>query len=1250
MSTVEKKSPSVGKARPPWHERVQSGRQLARNWRLLGLLGLCAAVLLASLPWVLSHTPLGTTLAKRVANRFGLNLKINSIEIGWFSSLHLQGVSIAGPENKSPLTISQVQSDVGLFDLLGIFSFKPGEWVLRGVTAHAYLVENQFSFEKGLRALLEKGQPKGLMHGDHIRVQDISLEVTDLATGECWRVQKCDAEILMQEQNAELSWSGVLSELEGASGSFRGKFTEQLGTGNENSTGRGSRPWRLEFQSQSVPISAVGLIPRRFSKSTLKLPPALNGYASGQLVLSGDGRGTSQFELRDFKLLDVELLSARGLDVLWSNKLASMDGKIILTPEKIIARQLSFSNDLMRLNVDASGSPWLGDFTDASRLREWLPFIDGNASLQIDLAALKARNLRFLNIEPGADIQAGILKANFAARDADAGKLADCDIELSNYQSNSARGEFRLPEASLMCQLEYSPDHLHVTKLELDSSLANLDSQIEKHRGTSTFQLDLHQASQTLQRFLGNMETEVQGSLAGRLDWELSSDGNWNVQTRAEATQLQISQANGPLVAQEQMQLTLDSGGIWDSSKAIELSKFEFKVHGPDLDLSTRLAAPVRITNLFSQFPLLFDCQGDFDYLAAALAVWYPNQLIRPEGSFALKMKALLSPMYAEVRQVDLELMQPRLSFNKVELQQPHVHGKFNGTWSWPTNYLEIKQFSAECPAFSAEAQGVLDEHSQRLSVAWRSELAELVKAMQLPTAPATILTSRGSKTPAAGLLNSRLDRNPELWHLAGELSGELKVEGNSERLTIKGDAVAKELALLQPILSELKSAASASTDSLSQHTHPRADSSTTSTPQATTRLVSQPGNRNKLLWFEPEMSLHLQSEYQAQQRTMKISQLELQSEWLELPLSADVDWNGPHAKAEVTGDAQIRLSELGQRLTSLIGIGIKLRGTHQAPVRFELAKLLNGRIQVRGQTQLGWEGGELAGLEFGAAEMPLAIDNANLRVTPTQIPVGQGQVNFGGEIKLSRSPVELELLPGKLAQSIELSHEVTSRWVKFLAPPISRLESVQSTLDIDLDEGRIYLGAPQRNRVSGALHIENTQTMFSPMMKQLLETYLVLRADLQNLAGTSLVPVENDVTMPSQTIEFWMGNGIINHKKILFVFDGQSIECTGNVRLDGQLNMLARLPRKLLQPNMDTSNPDVYLFMPVSGTIFLPKIDPTGISNLKTMFTSTAANRMRDSLQQQLESEASLLKQGLDLAEELSAGRTAAGEPKSPK
>ena len=283
-----------------------------------------------------------------------------------------------------------------------------------------------------------------------------------------------------------------------------------------------------------------------------------------------------------------------------------------------------------------------------------------------------------------------------------------------------------------------------------------------------------------------------------------------------------------------------------------------------------------------------------------------------------------------------------------------------------------------------------------------------------------------------------------------------------------------------------------------------------------------------------------------------------------------------------------------------------------------------DNQTQLAVSGSLGWDGGEVGGVTFGRASAPVRLTETAVQVQPLVVPVDRGQVNIAGEVFYRPGPVWIRMDSGVGASNIRVTQQMTHQWLKYLAPLAAQATRIDGTIGAELDEAIIVIDDPNKSRVRGRLIVESAQMNAGPLANQIISGVDQLRAIAQ-LNANALTPGHTNrtqlVSMPAQRVEFAVQNGIVQHERLFFQVDKAQVVTSGQVGLDGRLNLVAQVPLEASWLGSDLQSlAGEPVALPISGTLSQPSLDSRGVREVVLKLgTKAVTSEAENYLQKQL-------------------------------
>ena len=228
---------------------------------------------------------------------------------------------------------------------------------------------------------------------------------------------------------------------------------------------------------------------------------------------------------------------------------------------------------------------------------------------------------------------------------------------------------------------------------------------------------------------------------------------------------------------------------------------------------------------------------------------------------------------------------------------------------------------------------------------------------------------------------------------------------------------------------------------------------------------------------------------------------------------------------------------------------------------------------------------------------MNLSLQDGALMLEPLSLPVNQGQVNLGAELKLSPGPARLNVSPGMLVQQVRIDPNMCAHGLQYIAPVLAGVTAAEGQFSIDLDECQIPLDNPSAGRLAGRFTVHSVQIGPGPLTRELAAVLL---------PGTSSAQLARE-----SVIHFQLANGRVYHDGLELQLPNLTIRTKGSVGLDQTLSMVAEMPVPpawTRDPRIAAAVSGEIISLPINGTLARPQIDRRKLAEYTQKFTQRAA------------------------------------------
>ena len=1173
----------------------QRRSERAQRHRLIVFAGLaCVFLLLFLAPSMVSHSSIGRSYLIDYLGAQGLQADVASVRIGWLTPLRLKNVKINGKAG-SQIAIEQLDLSLTVGDLMSLPD-DLGPIHLRGVAVACSMSDGKCSLENDFEAFLYSDysdSPKSLTVAN-VQLHDVTISMTQSASDQSWTLTQSNASISLTEASTELSVSGVLSEPNGDHGSLQSslklKETEDDKTGNQ---------WSLNLSCESLPISISELLLTRFPDMAFGVPTRIHGDATGTIIADGNSNGSVTASLQNFEIR--ELTASEDGTRVWTNERAILNGKLILQGERLVGEALSAHTDFASATIDGAFSRSFSLTGSKDNPLQWLEAIDGNASAEVDIAALEQALPGLLPLRSGVTLESGRVIAHLASIPHGSRQQKKLHIDCDSFRAVSRGREFAIDPITLIATVSSDDGQLMAEQFEWRSAFGTAIGNGNLESGSADFNVDFGQLTNMLLPIFKMTETRFAGNARGNVQWTSGDRDIWRLTGNGQTTNLLIQLPGGRDIQRNAMRASIAAEGRWYKNTLRELTRANLIINSLGLDLNATLTEPINHLSPDSQLPFTLKGEGRLDTMEGILDPWIPVDVDQLAGNFSTEAKALVSLNQVMITNTALELTRPSFNYKQRQFQQPLIKIQFDGNYNWPANSISARSITIASDAFSLAGQGTMRTNDINMELKYRANLDRIqgYPDQQLGASDTIqTVTYQASAVPPS-----------DAWMVLGDCEGEISLRSIENDLFIEVSSVGQNIACLQP----------ATQHASVQTVGPWRQQDAPQQPKAT------------VVWSEPNLTLEARLRHRPDSDTITAEQVQIAGDWFAANLSGQARWTNGLSEMDLTGASRLKMNEVAQHFSKMADIDIRATGIHEAALNLRAAIIDGGDVEFTLATDLGWESGHIAGMNIGQALVPLKLTETSLKVEQAEIPVNRGNLAFAGQLHYRPGPVWIHLEPGTTASAIQLTPEMTDRWLKYVAPLVANTTRIQGTLGAKIDEATIVFDQPQQTQVIGRINISEAEMTAGPLASQIIQgignlTSLThgLSPQLSPQPGPQRGPppkITKLVTLPPQTVDFSVRQGIVSHQRLYLQLDRAQVITSGRVTLDGGLNMIAQIPldTRWLGRDLQALAGQV-VTLPIDGSISHPSLDSSSFRQIATQLgTQAVQNTAENYLQQQL-------------------------------
>lgn len=107
---------------------------------------------------------------------------------------------------------------------------------------------------------------------------------------------------------------------------------------------------------------------------------------------------------------------------------------------------------------------------------------------------------------------------------------------------------------------------------------------------------------------------------------------------------------------------------------------------------------------------------------------------------------------------------------------------------------------------------------------------------------------------------------------------------------------------------------------------------------------------------------------------------------------------------------------------------------------------------QLQGRWISSWQAIQWMGLQSGPADIVIQLNQGIARLVPLRFAAGGGQIHLAPEVDLRQEPIWVRLPRGVIFDQVKLTPEICRNFLKYSAPLLAEVTSVQGSFSLDSD------------------------------------------------------------------------------------------------------------------------------------------------------------------------------------------------------
>ncbi len=286
--------------------------------------------------------------------------------------------------------------------------------------------------------------------------------------------------------------------------------------------------------------------------------------------------------------------------------------------------------------------------------------------------------------------------------------------------------------------------------------------------------------------------------------------------------------------------------------------------------------------------------------------------------------------------------------------------------------------------------------------------------------------------------------------------------------------------------------------------------------------------------------------------------------------LEGEFDWQAVGQIASLALPEDLELS--GQRAVS-----VEFASTYPANEPNGVMAHLDGSVRT------GFDSAQYKGLNIGATDVQIQVNDGMLNIEPFSTTVNNGQLNFAAQANFNQpTPLLRTPKPLMLAQGVELNQQMTSELLQYVNPLFANVTGISGVASFECQTLAIPLarGLERQAEVVGTISASDVLVEASGLLDK------IISATGQSLRGQ---------TFTLRPTELVLRDGVVRYDNMQIDVGDNPITFSGAIGLDRQLDMTVILPWTLkgrtAEADRDTeAGPRIKVAL--TGTLRNPKLD----------------------------------------------------------
>lgn len=1015
-------------------------------------------------PMLVQNRGLAVSMINRYAGLEPMRIDLAEIQAGWFRPLRIRGFQLSDDQGAELAKVEEIETELALWNLITNYSDLKTITV-RGASVRLDVQPGTTNLEKAFKPFLEPadsptdqstgaGSSSSAFTG-RIRIADAVIHARDSVDLTSWDLAIKQADIplpTVEQPIPPMTLIGTIQQTNAPPGVvlMGGQFSVQTQPLAQpmvavGAAPNGLMPLKMAIATNGLPLHWFSLVKRRLPEIPIE---SIAGLATVQadIELHNQQQVLAQIHTAQIDSLQVHaptLVGPRGA-ALQQIRLA---GTVNKGQDRIKTDGLQLASDIGTLKaiLDLPLVPNVPTLT-----QPWIMNADFELNGSIDLARVIQVAPDLLPMQDQVELVRGeatlIASQKRSVVDATVPPDSNMQIKLGGLEAIMSGTSMRWDEA-LNATLDVRPiaGGQPSFKADCKAEFCNIQGQGDLVQGQLAGSFDLAKMQQRLSKWFALPVQSLAGAAECQVAWKQDESNrliaNGALKTTPVRMVTQFGQLNEPAWEGEmQLVARLDKGSL------IQIDRSSVQLKANTELLSASIQEPVSLvpsTPGMAQLPpagMQWKLTGDLAGWQRRAKMFAGLDLgLDLGGQCELEAKGVVDASHAEISLAKFSATKFYVQSGETRFAEPQVVGQFQGRISTKDiTRLQVDNLLLQSLSFALQAKDEAGTQAgTRVGQAgFRINPHQLLVALQSGEAATTSVDG-----DVTGQLKWQLDPSQIVWALG------------VDALNIK--AIQKSV-------------------------------------DTTTKLVSTGGTTapaTTILWEEPQAKAIASGRYDLTTGKLDLNDSQLQTEWFAYGGNAVLTSSKEKMEFLSKGNVTYDAARVAEKLKPWTGSYLVVAGQRTQPLEVSWTSSsanASWADALQATSNIGWDSASVIGIPIGKADVPLKIENGHL-LTKAEIPVSQGTLRWNLDGNLASNPIAIVQAPETVIDNVAISPQMCQGWLKYVAPLLAEVTSVQGNLSLKIDEAVIMPTDLPKQTVKGQLTIHGANVGPGPLADQLL-------------------------------------------------------------------------------------------------------------------------------------------------------------------